>query len=304
MIAEICFYYLLFNGTLTFLFLLLYGYYCYLILFKSRISRQNKKIHADLINFTIEYKNETIEPLECKNCGSILELNSNQSNCVNCKTSFSLSANHKAILEYRLKLKSYIGIINNYVFKIKFVNILSRYKLFFRWHPIVLFIIFIITLFFIKIDVTKQLYFNLSGFENARELNDFIGYFYFSLIINCYACYTLPFEVNEEIAELTENKSYVKLNNENCNNCGATIEIKNQLIEICCYCGTQNYNHQYINKVRSQQSNLAHHLLKVKSDFISNYKSRFLIFAIIYTFIGVLPLLTIFLPILFKSIFY
>lgn len=298
MLAKICFYYLIFNGILTFLFLALYGYYCYLIIFKGKIRKRNNEIHQDLVNFKSEFKHEKIEPIECHSCGSIVKLNVNNAFCINCKTPISLNNNYKAVLDYRLKLKSYLGLINSYIFKIKFTNKLSQFKPFFRLHPLVLFIIFIVTLFFINVNVSKSLYADLSGLPPGRKLDDFIGYFYFSLIINCYACYTLPFDKNEEVANLMVEGKTSAETNENCHNCGASINMNNQLIEVCCYCGTQNYNHRMINETRLKQSNLAHHLLKIKTDFVNNYKSRFTVFMMVYTVVGILPLLTIFLPIL------
>ncbi len=293
--------YLLLLGILLagFVFLFFYVIYIYLNRNKRKLEGEKK------ISFIHIASREKIEPLECNNCGGLLQLNLNQQNCGHCNTKVEIPSGYAETLSKRNE----INLLNKSAYKyLKSVNFLQSYSLTYIFLIGLLLSLtsFIYLVFFADTQLVKNIFYTVLHVE-GKQADDMMGYFFYSSIV-WIALFWILYGIHKTSGKRLKSFQLPfhlskKKKTEQCNNCGSQFEIKNTLLEVCLYCGTSNYNIEYIKNTHSTHYKTSIELHQNKMEFESEL-IELLKMPILYgIFIVILPVLLIFLPAFIRTYF-
>jgi Zn finger protein HypA/HybF involved in hydrogenase expression len=293
--------YLLILGILLAGFVILFFYiiYIYLNRDKRRLDGEKK------ISFIHIASNNKIEPLECDNCGGLLQLNLNQKACSQCNTKVKIPKGYEETIARRNEL----NILNKNSYKyLKAASFLQSHSLtyIFLFGFLLSLVAFIYLLFFSDVKLVKSIFYQLLHLE-GKAGDDMMGYFFYSSIV-----WIVLFMILSSIHKTSSKrlKSFelpfnFKKTKEihKCNNCASQYELKNNFLEVCVYCGTSNYNTEYIKNTHSAHYKTSIELLQNKMEFESELIALLKLPILFGIFIVILPYLLIFLPAFFRAYF-
>jgi hypothetical protein len=169
--------YLLILGILLAGFVILFFYiiYIYLNRDKRRLDGEKK------ISFIHIASNNKIEPLECDNCGGLLQLNLNQKACSQCNTKVKIPKGYEETIARRNEL----NILNKNSYKyLKAASFLQSHSLtyIFLFGFLLSLVAFIYLLFFSDVKLVKSIFYQLLHLE-GKAGDDMMGYFFYSSIV-------------------------------------------------------------------------------------------------------------------------